>query len=86
MNCIVKDMSAHGAKLKISGNENIPDRITLTIPMDSTSVDCFVRYRSASLIGVQFLSDVRKDTRFANEQHVDVDLIIGKRNSLRKNI
>lgn len=53
-NCVVRDLSTTGAKLKIDTDILVPDRFQLEIPMDSLLVNCVVRWRAAHVLGIQF--------------------------------
>ena len=55
--CLVRDMSSGGVKLKLCQPLPLPDHFTLHVPMDGLTVDCVVRWRGGMLIGAKFCSE-----------------------------
>lgn len=56
--CLVRDMSAGGAKLKMVNDTPIPNTFQLHIPLDGVSVNCEVRWREKNQLGIAFVSEV----------------------------
>lgn len=52
-NCIVRDLSEKGAKLRLESTMDIPDRFELIFD-DGSRHSCVVRWRDLVNIGVQF--------------------------------
>lgn len=65
--CTVLDLSASGAKLKVSGAQRrafapavaLPDVFRLVIPRDNMQMDCRLAWREADMLGVAFTSGFR---------------------------
>lgn len=57
--CTVRDISDTGARLRIDGSMNAPDRFDLIIEIDGLEVPCEVVSRKASEIAVRFVSPPR---------------------------
>lgn len=65
--CVILDISASGARLKLSGGPakpfqqgpTIPDGFRLYVQVDNTEIDCEVTWRKSDSIGVRFLSAFR---------------------------
>jgi PilZ domain-containing protein len=57
--CLVRDMSATGARLKVSGSVTAPDTFELLIALDGLEANCQVVWRSGQDIGVKFLGAPR---------------------------
>jgi hypothetical protein len=64
LNVVVRDTSVSGAKLEVTdakGNpfaastERVPERFTLVMPMERTSVECRVAWRKGHMLGVRYL-------------------------------
>src|SRR5947209_7203468 len=54
--CVVVDISAGGAKLKIAAPEELPETFTLILSWGArTTRRCLVRWRSQTEVGVQFI-------------------------------
>lgn len=61
--CTVADMSGTGAQIRVThatataynNLEDIPDRLTLVLRTDRVQVDCEVKWRRTTSIGVRFL-------------------------------
>ena len=54
INCIIRDLSATGAALEISGIVRVPQNFTLIIPEDRLRLPCQVVWRKEFRIGVAF--------------------------------
>jgi hypothetical protein len=57
--CLVRDMSATGARLKVQGSVRAPDAFELLIPLDGLEAYCQVVWRSGPDLGVKFLGAPR---------------------------
>ena len=56
--CVIKDMSPRGAKIRVDARIKLPRHIFLMIPDDSGSVDarhCELRWRIAGVAGLRFV-------------------------------
>jgi hypothetical protein len=60
--CTLRDMSATGARLRVSGSVTAPDTFELLIPLDGLEANCQVVWRSGADLGVRFLSAPRMVT------------------------
>jgi hypothetical protein len=58
--CIVRDISETGARLRIEGSMNAPDRFDLIIEIDGLEASCEVVSRKASELAVRFVSPPRR--------------------------
>ena len=56
--CLVRDMSNGGAKLKLVNGVPVPNRFQLLVPSDGISVDCEVRWRESNQLGITFVGDI----------------------------
>ena len=56
--CLVRDLSPGGVKLKLEQDLTLPDHFYLSIPMDGIAAECEVRWRNGNMIGAQFISDI----------------------------
>jgi hypothetical protein len=78
VSCIVRDMSATGAKLEIESGwneginsaEDVPDEITLLVRIDKIEVDCVVIWRKAKSLGVRFKGGMRPLSRRLTSRNV----------------
>jgi len=65
--CVIRDMSATGAKVAVEpsrfgplqSTSDLPDELVLVIRNDNTEVDCRIVWRTALAVGVHFLSAIR---------------------------
>jgi hypothetical protein len=57
LECAVRDLSEHGARLRLSGSIDAPDTFELFVELDGIWVDCEVVWRSVGEIGVVFTSE-----------------------------
>jgi hypothetical protein len=56
INCMVRDMSPQGARLEVASSVGVEDEFTLAFDDGSQSRLCMVRRRTATSLGVEFLS------------------------------
>lgn len=54
MNCVVREISAGGAKLEFSDSKSIPDSFDLVIPSKEQNFLVKVRWRQGNNVGVEF--------------------------------
>jgi hypothetical protein len=59
IDCLVRDMSATGARLRVEGSVTAPDTFELLIPLDGIEANCQVVWRAGSDLGVKFLAAPR---------------------------
>lgn len=83
-NCVIRDINDQGAKLRFEKGAFVPEKFTLSIPVDSKRVDCEVRWRNGLEMGVTFVSAIERDTRIGRKQSVDVQYVVPRKSSLRK--
>jgi hypothetical protein len=57
--CTVRDISATGARLRVDGSINVPDKFELIVEIDGMEVLCEVVSRKANQIAVRFVSPPR---------------------------
>ena len=57
--CTVRDMSATGARLRVSGSVSAPDTFELLIELDGLEANCQVVWRSGPDLGIKFLAAPR---------------------------
>lgn len=57
--CTVRDISATGARLRVEGAMNCPDRFDLIVEIDGLSASCEVVSRKGTEIAVRFLAPPR---------------------------
>jgi PilZ domain len=57
--CTVRDISATGARLRVSGSISAPDKFELIIDIDGMEAHCEVVSRKANEIAVRFVSPPR---------------------------
>jgi hypothetical protein len=57
--CMVRDMSATGARLKVDGSVSAPDTFELLIPLDGLEANCEVVWRAGIELGIRFLAAPR---------------------------
>ena len=60
IDCIVKDVSETGARIKCIHQSAIPDEFRLLMPGDETIREARVMWRRGDLIGLRFTGDVKK--------------------------
>jgi PilZ domain len=59
VDCLVRDMSATGARLRMEGSVSAPDTFELLIPLDGLEANCQVVWRAGADLGVKFLAAPR---------------------------
>lgn len=59
IDCMVRDMSATGARLKVEGSVSAPDTFELLIPLDGLEANCQVVWRAGAELGIRFLAAPR---------------------------
>jgi PilZ domain len=59
IDCLVRDMSATGARLKVEGSVSAPDTFELLIPLDGLEANCQVVWRAGVDLGIKFLAAPR---------------------------
>jgi hypothetical protein len=52
--CMVRNISATGAAIELTGPQWFPDRFTLAVPSDGLSKPCHIVWRKEKRIGVAF--------------------------------
>lgn len=57
--CVVRDISATGARLRVEGSLTIPDTFELIIEVDGLEANCEVVWRRGGDIGARFLGAPR---------------------------
>ena len=82
--CIIRDMSAKGAKLRFEKHTVVPDNFSLIIPVEGKKVDCQVKWRNDIELGVEFVSEIQTDKRNVRDQKIDVEFVVPRKPSLRK--
>ena len=60
VDCLVRDVSPHGAKIRLQSDLPVPDRFSLYVHSDGLKVSCAVRWRSGDTVGVEFESEPKK--------------------------
>lgn len=68
VNCLVRDMSATGARIVLQVDRNslvasaagLPDTFKLILDYDQVEVDCQVAWRNERALGVRFLSKLKQ--------------------------
>ena len=56
IDCVVRDLSGHGARLQVTTSVGIPERFDLVFDADNTSRSCRLVWRSDQQVGVEFVS------------------------------
>lgn len=59
VNCVVRDLSGTGARLRVEGSMTVPDTFELIIPLDGLEASCQVVWRKGGEVGVKFLAPPR---------------------------
>ncbi len=60
LECVVRDYSATGARLRMQGLGGPPDTFELLIELDGIKVDCEVTWRRGQECGVKFISPIQR--------------------------
>lgn len=66
VDCLVRDISAGGARLAFSGTDLVPHEFELQIPQKGLSYRARIVWRRGLTCGVQFLEEVKEATRPAS--------------------
>lgn len=82
--CIIRDLSEKGARLRFEKHTVVPDKFTLIIPVEGKKVDCQIKWRNDVELGAEFISEIMPDKRNVRDQKVDVEYVIPRKPSLRK--
>ena len=61
VDCVIRDQSEGGVKLKIEDRHFIPNRFHLVIPVDGVRAECEVRWRNGQEIGAVFVGGLETD-------------------------
>ena len=72
LECIVRDMSETGARLKFRDPSMVPERFILHVPMDGTQVSCERRWSKGMECGVIFVGPA-EPSHLARRQHIAAD-------------
>ncbi len=65
IDCLIRDISDHGARLRFSGSISIPDTFDLHIPQKSQTLRVIARWRHGMDVGVAFADGARINTTSA---------------------
>ena len=82
--CVVRDLSEHGAKVIIENDTIVPNNFDLSIPVDGTRVECNVQWRDGNTLGVLFVSSVSDDQRIARVQSMNPEFVTPRSVSILK--
>ena len=82
VDCVIRDISSSGVKLKFQEGVLVPEHFTLTIPMEGQRVDCQVRWRHKDEVGAVFVGQMELDPKNARKQSLDVEYVISKKQSI----
>ncbi len=85
MEVILRDMSDTGVKLKLKGNDVLPDHFHLYIELDGINVECEVVWRNGLEIGAKFVSEVHSKVPLRSQVLVPTRNGEAKPSILRKN-
>ena len=55
LECVIRDLSASGARIQMGETFGVPSRFTLSISGESTRIEASVRWRNARYIGLNLL-------------------------------
>ena len=61
--CVVRDMSAGGARLTVTGSVGVPDTFELYIELDASRARCEVTWRRGDTVGVRFTTPIAIEAR-----------------------
>jgi hypothetical protein len=71
IDCLIRDISEHGARLRFSDSISIPDAFELHIPQKNQTLRAFARWRHGMDLGVAFADVARAP---ATEEAVSLDV------------
>ncbi|MDQ2955023.1 MAG: PilZ domain-containing protein [Pseudomonadota bacterium] len=74
VDCLIRDLSATGAKLMFSGGITMPGIIDLQIPTKKQTIRAKVQWRNGDEMGVSFLEDTQAAPAPAYAPSVDAEL------------
>ena len=84
VDCLIRDQSDGGLKIKTETEQMIPDHFHVTIPMDGIRVECQVRWRNGKELGVEIVGDADRDERNARVQSLQATGVKPRSSLLRK--
>ena len=67
VNCLVRDVSESGARLKFGGPVTMPDMLELHIPNKNQVLRAKVKWREADEVGISFVAESGVDSTPAGE-------------------
>jgi hypothetical protein len=68
LNCLVRDISDSGARLKFGGPVTAPDTLELHIPVKNQTLRCKVKWREVDEIGISFVSEAAAAAQPGNDE------------------
>jgi len=80
MEVLLRDMSDTGVKLKLKGNDVLPDRFHLYVEIDGINVECEAVWRRGLEIGAKFVSEV--EIKAPLRSQTVIPTLMGKKPSL----
>ena len=57
IDCMIRDLSEHGAKLQVAASVGIPDTFDLVLDADNSSRSCRVAWKRPQELGVEFANE-----------------------------
>lgn len=82
LTCMVRDLSEHGARLRVDNPMMVPSHFELIIELDGFEVDCELVWRHDNEIGVRFLCPPRQRTQ--PRKQVITAVVPASRSALRR--
>lgn len=67
LDCLVRDYSPGGVKIKLVSDTPVPNSFSLHIPTDGIRAQCEVRWRRGVEIGVEFIGEIHLDEIIARQ-------------------
>ncbi len=61
IDCMIRDLSKHGAKLLVATSVGVPDRFDLVLDADHSSYSCRLAWRTEKELGVEFVSGMPRN-------------------------
>ena len=86
IDCLVRDLSDSGARLKFSGPITAPDTLELQIPVKGQTLRAKVKWREAEEIGISFISEASAQPASDEKLAVRVERLEGEIAALRQMI